>query len=74
MFLHSTCPNPAEVPGFSKEQLDALARNVELRRQQLEKDINDYITRKQSDLRSYEQEVQSIFARTTLSEADQSSY
>ncbi|KAH7374349.1 hypothetical protein BKA66DRAFT_422776 [Pyrenochaeta sp. MPI-SDFR-AT-0127] len=52
-------PSLAEVPGFSREQLDALARSVELRRQQLEKDIQAYIQRKQLDLRSYEQEVHS---------------
>tara|TARA_R110002003_G_scaffold40_11_gene2738 strand:+ start:24430 stop:24669 length:240 start_codon:yes stop_codon:yes gene_type:complete len=50
-------PGLAEVPGFSREQLDALARSVELRRQQLENDIHDYIKHRQDDLRSYEQEV-----------------
>lgn len=56
MLLHPD-PSLAEVPGFSREQLDALARNVELRRQQLERDINDYITAKQADLRTYGHEV-----------------
>ncbi|KAJ4363547.1 hypothetical protein N0V83_009843 [Neocucurbitaria cava] len=50
-------PSLAEVPGFSTKQLDALARNVELRRQQLEKDIQDYIKRKQDELRQYEQKL-----------------
>ena len=40
MLLHAD-PSLAEVPGFRKEQLDALARSVELRRQQLEDDINE---------------------------------
>lgn len=56
MLLHPD-PSLAEVPGFTKEQLDALARSVELRRQQLEKDINDYIKTKQDELRDYGQEV-----------------
>jgi hypothetical protein len=50
-------PGLAEVPGFSREKLDALARSVELRRQQLEKDIQDYIKHRQDELRAYEQEV-----------------
>ncbi|KAH7065972.1 hypothetical protein BKA63DRAFT_168215 [Paraphoma chrysanthemicola] len=50
-------PGLAEVPGFSRKQLDALARSVELRRQQLEHDIQDYIRHRQDDLRSYEQEL-----------------
>jgi hypothetical protein len=50
-------PSLAEVPGFTREQLDALARSVELRRQQLEQDIDDYIKHRQHDLRTYEQEV-----------------
>jgi len=50
-------PTLAEVPGFSREQLDALARNVELRRQQLEQDIQQYIRVKQDELRQHEQEV-----------------
>jgi hypothetical protein len=54
--LH-TDPRLASVPGFKKEQLDALARSVELRRQQLEDDIRDYIKRKQDELRKHEQEV-----------------
>ncbi|CAO2651599.1 Nn.00g041690.m01.CDS01 [Neocucurbitaria sp. VM-36] len=56
MLLHPD-PSLAEVPGFSTEQLDALARSVELRRQQLENDIKDYIKRKQDELRKYEQEL-----------------
>ncbi|KAF1847485.1 uncharacterized protein K460DRAFT_363552 [Cucurbitaria berberidis CBS 394.84] len=56
MLLHSE-PSLAEVPGFSREQLDALACSVELRRQQLENDIKDYIKRKQDELRNYEQEL-----------------
>jgi hypothetical protein len=50
-------PKLAEVPGASREQLDALARSVELRRLQLETDIQDYIKQRQAELRSYEQEV-----------------
>ncbi|KAH7379410.1 hypothetical protein DE146DRAFT_774342, partial [Phaeosphaeria sp. MPI-PUGE-AT-0046c] len=50
-------PRLAEVPGLSRESLDALARSVELRRQQLDRDIRDYISRRQHDLRAYEQEV-----------------
>jgi hypothetical protein len=50
-------PSLAEVPGFGKEQLDALARSVELRRQQLEDDIKAYIKTKQGELRKHEQEV-----------------
>jgi hypothetical protein len=56
MLLHAD-PSLAEVPGFTKEQLDALARSVELRRQQLEDDIRDYITAKQDELRRYGHEV-----------------
>ena len=56
MLLHAD-PSLAEVPGFRKEQLDALARSVELRRQQLEDDINDYIKAKQHQLRAYGDEV-----------------
>ncbi|KAF2852617.1 hypothetical protein T440DRAFT_516457 [Plenodomus tracheiphilus IPT5] len=55
--LLQTDPRLAEVPGFSREQLDALARSVEQRRQQLESDINHYIQRKQEALRSHEQEL-----------------
>lgn len=58
MLLHSD-PSLAEVPGFSREQLDALARSVELRRQQLESDITSYIKRKQDELRSHELQVHS---------------
>jgi hypothetical protein len=50
-------PSLAEVPGFSRHQIDALARSVELRRQQLEQDIADYIKHRQDELRAYEQEV-----------------
>jgi hypothetical protein len=57
MFLHTDAAGLAEVPGFEKEQLDALACSVELRRQQLEQDIQDYILRRQDELRKYEQEV-----------------
>ena len=56
MLLHAD-PSLAEVPGFTKEQLDALARSVELRRQQLEDDIRNYITAKQDELRRYGHEV-----------------
>jgi hypothetical protein len=56
MLLHAD-PGLAEVPGFTKEQLDALASSVELRRQQLEADIRDYITAKQDELRKHGQEV-----------------
>jgi len=47
----------AEVPGCTREQLDALARSVELRRQQLEADIRDYIAAKQDELRRHGHEV-----------------
>lgn len=50
-------PSLAEVPGFSPEQLHALARSVEQRRQQLESDINAYIERQQAALRRHEQEL-----------------
>ncbi|KAF1830576.1 hypothetical protein BDW02DRAFT_572869 [Decorospora gaudefroyi] len=56
MLLHAD-PSLAEVPGFNREQLDALARSVELRRQQLEDDIQAYIRSKQAELRSHEQEL-----------------
>ncbi|KAF1942291.1 hypothetical protein EJ02DRAFT_454487 [Clathrospora elynae] len=56
MLLHPD-PRLAEVPGFTRAQLDALASSVELRRQQLEADIQDYITRKQDELRQHEQEL-----------------
>ncbi|KAF2126226.1 hypothetical protein P153DRAFT_378427 [Dothidotthia symphoricarpi CBS 119687] len=56
MLLHAD-PGLAEVPGFDKEQLDSLARSVELRRQQLEQDIRAYIQRKQDELRSYEHQL-----------------
>ncbi|KAH6625601.1 hypothetical protein C7974DRAFT_203528 [Boeremia exigua] len=57
MHLHATPSLAAEVPGFSQEQLDRLARSVEARRQQLEEDINAYIARKQADLRQHESEL-----------------
>lgn len=57
MLLLEADPRLAEVPGLSRDSLDALARSVELRRQQLEDDIRDYISRRQHDLRAYEQEV-----------------
>jgi hypothetical protein len=47
----------AEVPGLSQFQRDALTSSVELRRQQLEHDIDVYIQARQEELRSYEQEV-----------------
>lgn len=50
-------PSLAELPGFTQEQLDALARSVECRRQQLDGDIRAYIKRKEAELRSYEQDV-----------------
>ncbi|USP77629.1 hypothetical protein yc1106_04903 [Curvularia clavata] len=50
-------PSLAEVPGFTKEQLDTLARSVELRRQQLQRDIDAYITAKQDELRNYGQQL-----------------
>lgn len=50
-------PTLAEVPGFTKEQLDALARSVELRRHQLETDIASYIRCKQDELRNYGHQV-----------------
>jgi tRNA A37 threonylcarbamoyladenosine dehydratase len=56
MLLHSD-PRLAEVGDLSREQQDALARSVELRRQQLERDISDYIKQRQDELRTYEQEV-----------------
>jgi hypothetical protein len=56
MLLHSD-PSLAEVGDLSREQLDALTCSVELRRQQLERDISDYIKQRQDELRTYEQEV-----------------
>jgi hypothetical protein len=53
-------PSLAEVPGFGKEQLDA----IELRRQQLEDDIRHYINTKQGELRKHEQEVRFLPGRT----------
>lgn len=49
-----------EVPGFTRAQLDALARNVERRRQQLENGIEEYISSRQDELRCYEQEVTTL--------------
>ncbi|KAH4216448.1 hypothetical protein HBI70_219830 [Parastagonospora nodorum] len=56
MLLHSD-PKLAEVGDLSREQLDALAASVELRRQQLERDIAEYVKLRQDELRSYEQEL-----------------
>lgn len=56
MVLHCD-PSLAEVPGLSRHALTAVARSVEERRQQLERDIDDYIRRKQDALRCHEQEV-----------------
>lgn len=55
--LHHSDPSQAEVSGFSQAQLEALTHSVEQRRQQLEKDIQDYIARKQDELRHYEQQL-----------------
>jgi hypothetical protein len=54
-------PSLAEVPGFGKEQLDA----IELRRQQLEDEIKHYIKTKQDELRKHEQEVRFLPGRTS---------
>lgn len=62
MLLHAD-PSLAEVPGFTREQLDALAHSVELRRQQLEDDIQRYIRARQQELRAYEQEVPLTYPR-----------
>lgn len=59
--LHHSDPSQAEVLGFSHAQLEALTHSVEQRRQQLEKDIQDYIARKQDELRQYEQQVRQPF-------------
>lgn len=59
--LHHSDPSQAEVSGFSQAQLDALTHSVEQRRQQLEKDIQDYIARKQDELRQYEEQVRRPF-------------
>jgi hypothetical protein len=56
MLLHSD-PRLAEVGDLSREQVDALTASVELRRQQLERDISEYIKQRQHELRSYEQQV-----------------
>lgn len=66
MHLHVAPNLAAEVPGFSQEQLDRLARSVEARRQQLEEDINAYIQRKQDELRQYESEVCTVPHRAFL--------
>ncbi|CAE7188214.1 hypothetical protein P3342_008894 [Pyrenophora teres f. teres] len=50
-------PTLAEVPGFTREQLDGLTRSLELRRHQLEQDIQHYIRAKQDELRRYEQQL-----------------
>lgn len=61
--MYLTTSEPAEVPkGFTKEQLDALAQNVEVRRQQLEHGIEEYISSRQAELRRYEQDVSSMHA------------
>ena len=50
MFLQ---PDPGpRPPGF-----DQLARSVELKRQQLERDIAEYIEQRRHELRAYEDEV-----------------
>lgn len=56
MLLHVN-PDLGEVPGFAGLDKAQLLRSVELRRQQLEKDIDKYIQLKQKELRDYEQEV-----------------
>lgn len=55
--LLQTDPGLAERTGFSTAQLETLTRSVERKKQKLEGDINDYIRRKQEELRSYEREV-----------------
>lgn len=60
MHLHAGPSLAAEVPDFSQDQLDRLARSVEARRQQLEEDINAYVARKQDELRQYEHEVGTV--------------
>jgi len=50
-------PSLAEVPGFSPVQLEQLTRSIEQKKQRLDDDINNYIRRKQDELRRYEQEV-----------------
>ncbi|ORX96432.1 hypothetical protein BCR34DRAFT_180711 [Clohesyomyces aquaticus] len=56
MLLHAD-PGLAEAPDFSPEQLEALARGVERKKQKLEEDIQDYIRKKQDELRRYEKEL-----------------
>ncbi|KAL5114575.1 hypothetical protein ACEQ8H_007544 [Pleosporales sp. CAS-2024a] len=56
MLLHVD-PALADVGGLSRDQLDRLAASIELRRQQLERDISAYIRQRQEDLRRYEQEL-----------------
>ena len=55
--LLSADPSLAEVPDVSPQQLSSLTASVERKQQQLEADINDYIKRKQDELRSYGREV-----------------
>ncbi|KAI8942107.1 hypothetical protein NX059_000202 [Plenodomus lindquistii] len=73
--LLQTDPSLAEVPGFSREQLEALASNVEQRRQQLEREINAYVQRQQAALRRHEQELVNQYRSSSMecdakSEAD----
>lgn len=56
-------PSLAEVPDLPRHVLTAVARSVEERRQQLERDIEDYIRRKQEALRCHEQEVPALLSR-----------
>jgi hypothetical protein len=63
--------------GYTRKQLDALARNVEARRQQLEHGIDEYIRGRQEELRTYEKEVYNTQSNAALGhsrilEADQS--
>jgi hypothetical protein len=50
-------PSLAEPPGFSTDQLKALSRSIEAKKQKLETEINAYINHKQRELAHYEQEV-----------------
>lgn len=56
MLQHSSA-SLAESPDFSPQQLEYLTRSVEQKKQQLEDDIQEYIRRKQDELRSYERQV-----------------
>jgi len=58
-------PSLAEVPDLPRHVLTAVARSVEERRQQLERDIEDYIRRKQEALRCHEQEVPALLSRSS---------